>query len=199
MAIVTSFEPAAFRKNLLSLVDRYARAFDIAVAAHRLLRRQLAEGDDLHSRTTWPGHVTTSAIVLDATGRRTLLIRHRSLQRWLQPGGHYEAPDGLAASALREALEETGLSGLSLDPWHVSSGIPIDIDSHRIPARPDRDEPEHVHHDFRYLVRADAGAALRPDLAEVEKAGWHDVSALAMIAPQVLRNLAKIKGDTVTA
>ncbi|MGO4704806.1 NUDIX hydrolase [Microvirga sp. 2MCAF38] len=187
-----AFDPAIFRLRLQSTLDLYASAFGMGEEAHTLLRRQLAEGDELHHRRTFPGHVTTSAIILDQKGRRTLLIHHRSLGRLLQPGGHYEAPDDLSASALREATEETGLDGLELDPWHRASNLPIDIDSHVIPARPERDEPEHVHHDFRYIVRADEAALMSPDLAEVEGAVWHDLSALEGIAPQVLRNLAKL-------
>lgn len=184
-----SFDPVDFRQQVQTVLDRHAEAFAVPVEAHELLRCQIARGDDIHSRRTFPGHVTTSAIVLDREGGRTLLIRHRSLARWLQPGGHYEAPEGLMNSALREAVEETGLQDLSLDPWHLETGLPIDIDSHGIPARPDRGEPEHWHHDIRYVVRADEGLNLRPDLAEVENAAWHDVAALEAIMPQALRKL----------
>jgi hypothetical protein len=86
-------------------------------------------------------------------------------------------------------VEETGVQGPILDRWHLASGLPIDIDSHRIPARPERGEPEHWHHDIRYVVRADEWAGLRPDLAEVESAAWHDVSVLGAIMPRALRHM----------
>lgn len=121
-----------------------------------------------------------------------LLIHHRSLVRWLQPGGHYEAPEDLTVSALREAVEETGMEGLVIDPWHRTSGRPIDIDSHRIPARSERGEPEHWHHDIRYVVRAEDGAAIRPDLREVHGAEWRDLLELEAIAPGALRNMRRI-------
>lgn len=186
------FDPAAFRHHVLTVLDDHARAFGIAADDHAVLRGQIAQGDDIHSRSTFPGHVTTSAIVLDVEGHRTLLIRHRSLGRWLQPGGHYEAPQTLAASALREAVEETGLSGLFLDPWHEASGLPVDIDSHFIPARPSRNEPEHWHHDIRYIVRARPEDGLRPDFAEVEGAEWRDLADLEDVAPKALRKLKQL-------
>jgi hypothetical protein len=130
-----SFDPASFRRRAQALLDRHATAFNPPADRHALLRKQIQRGDDIHLRSTFPGHVTTSAIILDREGQRTLLIRHRSLSRWLQPGGHYEPPDDLAMSALREASEETGLQSLSLDRWHQGLGLPIDIDSHLIPAR----------------------------------------------------------------
>ncbi|MBJ6124461.1 NUDIX hydrolase [Microvirga splendida] len=187
-----TFDPAAFRKHVLVLLDEWTKTFDIPEDSHALLRRQIANGDDIHSRRTFPGHVTTSAFILDAEGKRILLIHHRSLGRWLQPGGHYEAPEDLAASALREAVEETGMEGLAIDPWHRTSGLPVDIDSHRIPARPERDEPEHWHHDIRYVVRAQEGSALRPDLREVHGAAWRSLEELEAIAPRALRNLRRL-------
>jgi 8-oxo-dGTP pyrophosphatase MutT (NUDIX family) len=186
------FDPAAFRESVKTLLGDYAKAFNIPDERHDLLRRQIASGDGIHSRGTFPGHVTTSAFILDEAGERILLIHHRSLGRWLQPGGHYEAPEDLAASALREAVEETGMEGLVIDPWHHTSGLPIDIDSHRIPARPERGEPEHWHHDIRYLVRAQEGAAVHPDLREVHGAAWRDLQELEAVAPQALRNMRKL-------
>jgi len=187
-----SFDPSAFRQKVKAILDDHAEAFGVPDERHAVLRRQIETGDDIHSRRTFPGHVTTSAFILDAIGERTLLIHHRSLDRWLQPGGHYEPPEDLADSALREAVEETGMHGLVIDPWHALSGLPIDIDSHRIPERPDRNEPEHWHHDIRYVVRAEEGDALRPDLREVHGAGWRSLQDLESIAPQGLRNMRRL-------
>ena len=184
-----SFDPAAFRRQVRMLLDRYAAEFHVPEGEHALLRRQIEAGDSIHSRRTFPGHITTSALVLDEEGQRTLLIHHRALGRWLQPGGHYEPPEELAGSALREAVEETGMSGLAVDPWHGGSGLPVDIDSHLIPARPERGEPEHWHHDFRFVVRAQGNAKPRPEAAEVHGAEWRGLSDLERIAPRALRNM----------
>ena len=187
-----SFDPAAFRRHVGTVLNDYARAFGLPDERHAILRWQIENGDDIHSRRTFPGHVTTSAFILDRTGGRVLLIHHRALDRWLQPGGHYEPPDDLMGSALREAVEETGMRDLVIDPWHREAGLPVDIDSHRIPARPERDEPEHWHHDIRYVVRASERDALRPDLREVHGAAWRDLSDLDSIAPQGLRNMRRL-------
>lgn len=105
---------------------------------------------DWASRATRDGHITASAWVLNAVGSHALLLHHAKLNRWLQPGGHLEPGDAtVAAGALREAREESGLSGLHL----VSEAI-FDVDVHPIPAR--NEEPKHLHYDIRYLVRADS-------------------------------------------
>ena len=109
----------------------------------------LARHDDLAHRTCLPGHLTGSAFVVDAPGERTLLLFHRKLQRWLQPGGHADGETNLAAVAWREATEETGIAGLRIHP------VPIDLDVHEV--RPPK-EPPHLHLDLRYRVVAPEGA-----------------------------------------
>ncbi len=119
-----------------------------------------AANDDALHRRCLVGHLTGSALVVDPNGTRTLLLHHAKLDRWLQPGGHADGDGNLAAVALREATEETGMVGLRVV-------VPaIDIDVHHIPARPG--EPEHVHYDLRFVVIA-------PETAVVD----HNEEALA--------------------
>ena len=97
-------------------------------------------------RSHLQGHFTGSAWLVSADGNNVLLMHHRKLDRWLQPGGHADGDVDLTRVALREAQEETGVADL-----RVEEGI-FDIDRHRIPARVN--EPEHWHYDVRYVVRA---------------------------------------------
>ena len=47
----------------------------------------------------------------DATGAPLLLLIHDQYGRWTLPKGHLEAGESEQAAAVREVLEETGLSG----------------------------------------------------------------------------------------
>lgn len=120
------------------------------------------------SREQAPAHFTGSAVVVDPSGGRVVLVHHGKLKRWLQPGGHAEAADGgdMEVSALREAREETGCR---VHP-HPAAPRPLDVDVHTIPAR--RDEPEHHHLDVRFLVVAENPEALAHDPAESFGAQW---------------------------
>ncbi len=120
-----------------------------AEAHRRSVLAFLATHPDALERRCTEGHLTGSALVVDAVGRRTLLMLHRKLGRWFQPGGHADGDSNLAHVALREATEETGLAGLRI-------AVPaIDIDIHRV--HPPGEAP-HLHLDVRYLVVASAGA-----------------------------------------
>ncbi len=95
----------------------------------------------------WWGHVTGSAWIFDPSEKSVLLTYHRKLNRWLQLGGHCDGDSDVLRVALREAHEESGLSGLT----PMSESI-FDVDVHLIPEW--KHEPAHFHYDIRYLIRA---------------------------------------------
>jgi 8-oxo-dGTP pyrophosphatase MutT (NUDIX family) len=135
------------RASLLVLLHAYC-PLDEADAACRARFVTFVEANPLcFERALLIGHVTGSAWIVDATGCRVLLTHHRKLNLWLQPGGHADGDPDVAAVALHEASEETGLTGLELD-----GGVAFDVDVHRIPAR--ADVPEHDHYDVRFVIRA---------------------------------------------
>lgn len=128
----------------------------------------VADHDDALHRSCRQGHLTGSALVVDHTGRRIVLLHHRKLQRWLQPGGHCDGDANLAAVALREATEETGLVGLRVHP------VAIDLDVHEV--APPADGP-HLHLDARFLIVAPEGADLTRN---------HESTAIRWVVPRDL-------------
>jgi 8-oxo-dGTP pyrophosphatase MutT (NUDIX family) len=153
----------------------------------RILAFVDAHPSDAHLRSCVPGHLTASALVVDASGKRALLTHHRKLGRWLQLGGHCDGDANLAAVALREATEESGIEGLSIDP------VPIDVDIHTIPAR--KGEPEHLHLDTRFLVRAPAGAAERASEESIELRWFDRDEAESLAIDDSVRRLLRIALD----
>ncbi|RDI98288.1 NUDIX domain-containing protein [Dyella solisilvae] len=130
----------------------------------------LAEGERVFHRHALEGHFTGSAWLVSSDGERVLLTHHRKLGRWLQLGGHADGDVDLARVALREAEEESGLDGLSVE------AAPFDLDRHRIPTR--GAEPEHWHYDVRYVVRAGANEQFQVS-EESHALAWRTIREIA--------------------
>ncbi len=165
--------PADLRAHALDHLAHYLAAFPEERDALEALAAQLADDPaDVFARANMRGHVTTSGIVYDAAADRVLMIHHKVLDRWLQPGGHHEGQDRLEVSAAREIREETGVD--CVEPWPDPSGRirPFDIETHAIRANPAKGEGDHWHHDFIYLFRADSTQALAPQWEEVKGVRW---------------------------
>ncbi|MFB8772255.1 NUDIX hydrolase [Streptomyces broussonetiae] len=115
------------------------------------------------------GHITASALVIDPPRGRVLLTLHRKLRMWLQMGGHCEpSDDTLAAAALREGTEESGIAGLGLLP-----GGPVRLDRHHTPCA--------WHLDVQYAAVAPPGAleAISDESLDLRWFAYDEVAAVA--------------------
>jgi 8-oxo-dGTP pyrophosphatase MutT (NUDIX family) len=136
-------------------------------------------------RSCLEGHLTGSAWVVNPGRTRVLMVLHRKLGRWLNPGGHADGDPDLPAVGLREAREESGLAGVRL----VSREI-LDFDRHWIPGRPEA--PGHWHYDLRFLCEADEREPLAISEESTDLA-WVDASRVLERNPSesMRRMLAK--------
>lgn len=103
-------------------------------------------------RECTPGHITASTLVLDDAGERVLLTLHPRVGRWVQLGGHCEDGDpDIVAAALREATEESGITGLRIDPRLAAVHVHPVTCSLGVPTR---------HLDLQFVAHAPTGARI---------------------------------------
>jgi 8-oxo-dGTP pyrophosphatase MutT (NUDIX family) len=138
----------------------------------------LDQRPDAMLRSCEPDHLTGSALIVRSRvdGDEALLVFHSKAGKWLQTGGHCEPGDPtLAAAALREAREESGIAGLSVDP------VPLHLSLHHVPFCGPKPDGGH-HLDVQFLVHAPADAALA--IAEHEdEARWFPLDPDAVPEP----------------
>ncbi|SHF13268.1 NUDIX domain-containing protein [Seinonella peptonophila] len=139
-------------KSIQQQINTYLNRFPDEKSSLTPLLNQVDQPNQLYHRKSLPGHITASGIILK--GDRILMIYHPILKKWLQPGGHVEVGEVPFEAAIREVKEETGFR-CQLHEWHCKNSIPIDIDIHQVPTNQDKQEPEHLHYDFRYLLTID--------------------------------------------
>ena len=176
------------RNALLRLLGAH-QPFDRAETIHlenflRFVRNHPA----CFERTLAIGHVTGSAWITDPARERVLLLHHRKLDRWFQPGGHADGDPDVRAVALREASEETGLA------VRLAQDVIFDVDIHCIPAN--AREAAHDHYDVRFwftanptvplAVNSEAKALAWVPLAEVGRYNSED-SMARMVAKTLQR------------
>src|SRR5262245_59532400 len=163
--------------ELQFLVDRFEPGEGDAARQSKKLTVDLLStiATPLDRRWYRPGHITASGIVLSPDRTRLLLVFHRRLERWLQPGGHVEPQDQtIAEPARREVLEETGAILRADEPPRL-----VGIDVHGIPAA--RGEPEHLHHDLVFSFVAEFERLGKP--AEVRDVVWCSLDHLEAYRP----------------
>ncbi|MEU7028906.1 NUDIX domain-containing protein [Streptomyces sp. NPDC046275] len=173
---------SSIRKTVQAYLGRHPGERDALAGLLAALDRPV----DVTARTTLPGHVTCSAVVVDRQGR-VLHIRHRATGLMLACGGHIEPEDRtLLAAALREVAEEAGIPSGSLCLTRQTLGSPVDIDVHGIDASPSKGEPAHEHYDFRYVfyLAGEEPPAVTLQDEEVSGAEW---LALSEVTSPTLR------------
>lgn len=142
------------RSWLIQALEQYSTFDNLEATFQQDTLAFVKSQSDCFSRSLAIGHITASAWIINEENTQALLIHHKKLDRWLQPGGHIEEGDSsVLNAALREAQEESGLKALRplLD-------TPFDIDIHAIPTN--KKEAGHLHYDIRFLLQASHHAAL---------------------------------------
>lgn len=162
------------REALLSLLNNHIPRDEFEWAMWLRTIEFVEMHPDCFERSLLIGHVTASAWVVSPDRSQVLLMHHRKLDRWFQPGGHCDGDPGTLRVAMKEAEEETGAK---VRP--VAESI-FDVDVHSIPARPG--EPSHYHYDIRFLLEADPSAETTRN-AEAKEVRWVLMEEVSLYNP----------------
>ncbi len=161
---------------LARLRDWSAPSAGQAALRDRFVSHLAAHPDGL-DRDCFPDHLTAGVVVLDESLDRVLLNLHRKARRWFAFGGHCEPADRtLADAALREGVEESGITDLRFDE------APLHLDEHAVEFCDARGTVHH--HDVRFGAVAPGGAA-HATSAESLDVRWWPVTGLPDVEPEM--------------
>lgn len=167
--------------NIKAIIEKYRATFhteEQRLAQLMSLVKESRKDDELVSRDKYVGHITASGFVISTCRKKVLLLRHKKLDLYLQPGGHFQAGDLSPLDAARRKIkEETGLNNLDYLPYHLDNDeVPIDIDTHHI--KGSDGENNHYHHDFRYLFLCNCNDDIKINKEKFHEFKWDDINEL---------------------
>lgn len=142
----------------------------------------LDDHSDAMTRECRVGHLTASALVMNAARTHVLLTLHPKVGRWLQLGGHCEIGDAsLRAAAIREAVEEGGIADVTMSP------TPAHLDRHAVSCRGEMSE----HLDVQYVATVPDGSV--PVISEEsDDLRWFALDALPDGLDDSMRSLVAV-------
>lgn len=122
----------------------------------------IAGNPDCLCRSNGTAHFTASAWVVNADRSKVVMAYHNIYRSWAWTGGHADGEADLAAVALREVREETGLRSARL-----LSELPVSLESLTVDGHVKRGKyvHSHLHLNLTYLIQADEAEplAVKPD------------------------------------
>ncbi|MDH8677266.1 NUDIX hydrolase [Fusibacter bizertensis] len=177
-----------YKEELLDLLSQY-KPYDINDKnSLKLTSAFLSSNEDVFGNTNSKGHITASIWLLDYHFEKVLMTHHKKLNKWLQLGGHTEIGESIHEAALREAMEESGLTKLEFLEREI-----FDVDVHEIPER--KHLPAHFHYDVRFLIRQTAKESIMIS-DESNDLKWIPIEEVLKLtnSPSVLRMVEKTTG-----
>ena len=152
------------RDSVISVLTGWQTSDFAQVALREAILGFVLGRDDACRRECLPGHITASALVIDSSMTRALLTLHPRLGRWVQLGGHCENGDGhIVAAAQREAIEESGIGDLHIDPELLALHVHPITCSLGVPTR---------HLDLQFVAYAPPDAAIEVSDESLDLRWW---------------------------
>ncbi len=175
------------RNSILQLLQSYYPSTQEETQFKQQMIEFIQQNSDCFERSLLTGHITGSAWIVDKSRQFTLLTHHRKLDKWFQTGGHCDGDSDVLNVAIKEAVEETGLSDIQA----VSSNI-FDIDIHEIPER--KGVSTHLHYDVRFLLEADMNEPLIIS-SESSDLAWVELSKVSQLndSQSIMRMVHKVR------
>ncbi|HLN77444.1 MAG TPA: NUDIX domain-containing protein [Nocardioidaceae bacterium] len=158
------------RDDALALLRAWTPPDPHQEAVRRRYVAHLEAHPDGLARGCYPDHITASTLILSSDGQQVLLTLHAKAGAWFQVGGHCEDSDTtLAGAALREAVEESGVADLDLDPQ------PVQLNPHAVPFCSPRGTVHHLDVRFVAVAPQDAVHAVSDESLDVRWWPWDDL------------------------
>lgn len=134
-----------------------------------LLLQYLSSGEDVFIRENRGAHFSASAWVVNHSHDKVLLAYHNIYDSWAWTGGHADGERDLLKVAVREVMEETGITTVKPVIEDIFSLEVLTVDGHE---KKGVYVSSHLHLNVTYLLEGDDREVLRKKEDENSAVGW---------------------------
>lgn len=155
----------AFRKQL----EAYIPYNEQEEKDKELILRCLALGDAVLTRESTEAHMSASAWVVNKARDKVLMAYHNIYDSWAWTGGHADGEWDFLGVAIREVMEETGVTKVIPISEDIFSLEVLTVDGHE---KNGAYVSSHLHLNVTYLLEADENEPIRKKADENSDVGW---------------------------
>jgi len=140
-----------------------------------ILIRHLENTPDVFTRQSETAHFTASAWVVSPDRTKVLMAYHNLYNSWAWLGGHADGETDLSRTAIREAMEESGLQHVRLVSEEPLSVEILTVNGHE---KKGSYVPSHLHLNVTYLLEADPAEPIHIRPEENSGVDWIPVEEI---------------------
>ena len=165
------------KEKLIRQIEQYTPFNEQESADKATLLNFLHQDTDISRRDHLIAHLTASAWVVNPERNKVLMAYHNLYNSWAWLGGHADGNFDLAAVAVKEAREESGLTDVRLVSDDILSLEILTVDGHE---KKGNYVPSHLHLNLTYLLEADPNAPICIKEDENSQVGWINFADIAV-------------------
>ena len=167
--------------GLLQEIKNYMPVNEQEEKDKKVMLEYMQNNSEYLTRESKVAHFTTSIWTVNKERTKTLMVYHNIYDSWSWIGGHADGEENLAAVALRELKEETGVENASLVDRDIFSLEILTVDGHM---KKGKYVPSHLHFNITYLAEADENQMLFVNEEENKGVKWFNLEDVLKVSSE---------------
>lgn len=157
------------KENFKKTLERFCPWNEQEERDKEMILTYLSSGEPVFSRECTAAHMSASAWVVNQSRDKVLMAYHNIYDSWAWTGGHADGEEDLLKVAVREVMEETGVTAVRPVTEDIFSLEVLTVNGHE---KKGTYVSSHLHLNVTYLLEADDREVLHEKADENSAVGW---------------------------
>lgn len=155
--------------EIKELIESYNPCNEQEEQDKKMILKYMNLFDDVLTRENEIVHFTCSAVVLNKTRDKVLMVYHNIYKSWSWAGGHADGDSDFLRVAIKEVKEETGVEEINILDKNIMSLDVLSVLGH---VKRGKYVTPHIHISVAYLLEVDENEILKIKEDENSNVGW---------------------------